>query len=129
MSKKTVVMLFLIGAVSYGGIEVIWRGYTHFTMCIAGGISAVILGIINVKMKDWLFLYKVIAGSLAITVIELAFGIFFNLILKQNIWDYSHLKFNFLGQICILFTVVWGFICVAALPITQKVICALQKQK
>lgn len=122
-------MLFLIGAVFYGGIEVVWRGNTHFTMCIAGGISAIILGFINLKMKDWLFIYKVMVGSIAITLIELVFGIVFNVILKQNIWDYSHLKFNFLGQICILFTVVWGFICVAALPITQKVICALQKQK
>lgn len=127
-SFKGVCILFIIGGIIYGAIEIIWRGHTHPAMLLAGGISTLILALICIKLKDEKFFYKVVLGSLGITAVELVFGLIFNIGLKMNIWDYSNLKFNFLGQICILFTVIWGFICVAAIPIVEQLIYALQKQ-
>ena len=121
-------MVFLIGGVVYGAIELLWRGYTHPTMFFAGGISAILLSAIAVKIKNLHFLYKVILGSLEITAVELVFGLIFNIGFKMKIWDYSILKFNFLGQICILFTVIWGFVCVAAIPLAERLIYALQNR-
>ena len=73
------------------------------------------------------YLYKCIMGSLTITTVELCFGIVFNILLCKNVWDYSQIKFNFLGQICLLYTVLWGFLTALALPISKKLISALQK--
>ncbi len=129
MKAKNIITLFLIGGVVYGAIEILWRGFTHPTMFLAGGFSALLLSVVAIKMKKMHFLYRVIAGSLCITAIELVFGLIFNIALKMNIWDYSALKFNFLGQICVLFTVIWGFLCVAAIPLTERLFYALQNRR
>lgn len=126
---KNLLILFLTGGVVYGFIEVLWRGFTHPAMFFAGGLSAIALLIIAIKMKKAHFLYRVIMGSLSITAIELVFGLVFNVTLQMKIWDYSALKFNFLGQICILFTVIWGFLCVAAIPLTEQLFYALQNRE
>lgn len=53
------------------------------------------------------FYLKCIIGMLIITGIELIFGIVFNLILKEQVWDYSNQRLNFLGQICLPFSMLW----------------------
>ena len=49
--RKIRFMLFSIGAVGYGLIEVMWRGYTHWSMLGAGGICFVFFGTISEKLK------------------------------------------------------------------------------
>lgn len=44
---------------------------------------------------------------LIITGIELIFGIAFNIILKEQVWDYSNMPLNLFGQICIPFSIAW----------------------
>ena len=39
--------LFIIGGISYYFIEIIYRGYSHFSMIIVGGICFVLIGAIN----------------------------------------------------------------------------------
>ena len=125
---KKYLLIFLFSAAVYGGVEILWRGRTHPTMLLAGGICGILLLLVNRVMKGERYLYKCIVGSLVITAVELVFGLIFNIGLKQNIWDYSNLKFNFLGQISLLFTVIWGFICAAAFPILERMNYALQKE-
>lgn len=125
---KSLLIIFLTGAFSYGGLEILWRGYTHITMCIAGGICAVILNFIAIKMKNSKFIYKIILGSFAITVTEFIFGVIFNIWLNKNIWDYSNIKFNLLGQVCLPFSVIWALLCIPVFPILERLNFTLQKQ-
>ena len=50
-----------------------------------------------------------------ITALELAFGVVLNRILGLNIWDYSDLPLNFLGQICLPFTAAWFLLAAVAI--------------
>lgn len=106
-------ILFLIGGMSYCGIEILWRGYTHWTMGILGGFCFIVIGGLNNyipwKMKLW---KQAVIGSLVVTSCELVFGIILNLFLGLHIWDYSNISFNLLGQICLPFTVLWFFLSV-----------------
>lgn len=100
--------LFCIGAVVYALIEILWRGYTHWTMAALGGALFLMIGGIN----NWLFWdmplwLQAIIGSLMVTGAELIFGIVLNIWLGLGIWDYSQMPFNFLGQICPQFTFAW----------------------
>jgi uncharacterized membrane protein len=52
-------------------------------------------------------LIKCLFGALIITTIELIIGIWFNIILKENVWDYSAIPLNFLGQICVPYSMLW----------------------
>lgn len=52
-------------------------------------------------MSFWL---KCLVGMLIITGVELLFGLIFNIILKEHVWDYSGVPLNFLGQVCVPFS-------------------------
>ena len=104
------IAIFLLGGFGYSLIEILWRGYTHISMALAGGICTVVLWYLNNKLRCGIFL-KSFTGTLFITLTELVFGIIFNVILKMNVWDYSHLPFNFMGQICITYCFYWFLIC------------------
>ena len=53
-------------------------------------------------------------GAFVITAIEFAVGIFDNIIMDWNVWDYSDMPLNVLGQICLPFSVLWFLLCVPA---------------
>lgn len=97
----------LLGGFVYGLVEILFRGYTHPSMVAAGGICITVLYYINLKMKSRNLILRGLIGSLVITLVELAFGVVFNMILGMRVWDYSNMPFNFLGQICPVFSFIW----------------------
>lgn len=102
----TYLITSLIGGFGYCLIEILYRGRTHYSMFFAGAIVLSSFYYINQKYEMH-FLLKCLVGMLIITGIELAFGLVFNIILKERVWDYSGLPLNFLGQICVPFSLLW----------------------
>ena len=105
-------VVFLFGAINYMAIEILWRGYTHWTMAIAGGFCAMFIYIINMKFKGLNLICKAFVGALLIIFLELIIGIIINIILGWNVWDYSQKTFNFMGQICLEYFILWFFLCI-----------------
>ena len=103
------VILFLIGGGIYYLLEVLWRGYSHWTMFILGGICFVIMGLLNeykFKWNDSLIKQSIISACI-ITVFEFFTGCIVNLWLGWNVWDYSELPCNLFGQICLYYFMLW----------------------
>ncbi len=103
-------LIFSVGAVGYCLIELLWRGYTHPSMGDAGGLSFCMIALIQKRLKPFRFIYRCIASGIGITAIELLFGGVFNLWLGHEVWDYSLMPINLLGQVCLLYTVLWCFL-------------------
>lgn len=102
-------ILFLIGGRLYTWIEILWRGYTHWTMFLLGGICFVIMGLLNEHIFPWrlsLTMQSIISACV-ITFFEFITGCIVNLWLEWNVWDYSGLPFNLLGQICLYYFLLW----------------------
>ena len=100
--------LFFCGGIAYGFIELLWRGYTHWTMLVLGGVLFVLIGGINNYFTwDMSLVLQCLLGSAIVTGAELVSGIILNIWLGLGIWDYSHMWGNVLGQICPQFTLVW----------------------
>ena len=118
---KKYALLFTIGAVGYGAIEMIWRGNTHWSMLIAGGICFILFSLVAERFKEKNILLKAAICALGVTAVEFLFGVLFNLVLKMNVWDYSNMPLNILGQICPLFTVLWAGIAIAFLPLAEVI--------
>ncbi len=103
---------FNFGYAAYSAIELSFRKYTHYSMGIAGGICFLSLHKLYKRYKNLSLFKKCVVGSAVITLTEFVFGILFNKILKKNVWDYSDMPLNIMGQVCPLFSVLWAFLCI-----------------
>ncbi len=101
-------VLFFFGGLVYYLIEILWRGYSHWTMIILGGLCFVAVGLIN-NILPWNMVIELQAliGAVLITSLEFIVGLIVNVNLGWDIWDYSNVPFNFLGQICLPFSLLW----------------------
>nr|DAN95950.1 MAG TPA: Putative ABC-transporter type IV [Caudoviricetes sp.] len=116
-------VLFLIGGATYALLEVIWRGYTHVTMFVLGGVLFIVLGALNENLLEWdtpLFIQGLI-GAVVVTSAELISGIVLNLWLGMNVWSYSDIPFNFMGQICLPFSLLWVPVSMAAIVLDDYI--------
>ncbi|WMJ78517.1 MULTISPECIES: putative ABC transporter permease [unclassified Sedimentibacter] len=109
-------VLLIYGGVIYYFIELIYRGYSHYAMILVGGLCFICIGLLNE-----LYTYKIplikqmFISSFIVTVIEFIAGVVLNMWLKLDIWDYSTLRFNILGQISLQTSVVWFFLALPAI--------------
>ena len=117
---KRYILFFIIGSAGYGLVEILWRGKTHWTMLIAGGICFMLFSLVAERLKKRSLVLKAIICALIITLVELLFGLIFNVMLNMNIWNYSNIPLNFYGQICPFFSVMWACLSFALLPLVDK---------
>ena len=101
-------VLFGIGGLIYVIIEVIWRGYSHWTMFFLGGLCFYLAGIQNEYINwDYPLWKQIIRVHIFIVLAELLTGCIINIWLKWDLWDYSHVPLNVLGQICLPYVLLW----------------------
>ena len=123
-------IVFLFGGTVYSAIEVITRGFTHWSMTLTAGIALMIMYYRYKTRPDEGLLMKCLFGMAVITACELVSGIILNLILGWNVWDYSNMYLNFLGQICPTFCCAWFLLSVPAVYICRFVqLAAEERQK
>ena len=109
-------ILMLTGGFVYYMIEIIYRGYSHISMFILGAICFYSIGLINELFTwDMSIILQGIIGSIIVTTLEFITGFIVNIILKLNVWDYSNLPFNILGQVCLYFSFIWIVISIVAI--------------
>ena len=97
--KKT----FLLGALGYGALEILWRGRTHWSMLLAGG--ACLCGIKKIcRRKQGLFSSALRCAGM-ITTAEFCIGMLVNR--RYAVWDYRGRRGNVLGQICPMYSILW----------------------
>lgn len=110
--------VFAVGAAGYTCAEIIWRGWTHWTMTLTGGLC--VLGIHHINKKSNAgFLVKTIESAGLITGIEFAVGCVVNKILKWDVWDYSEMPLNLCGQICPQYVLLWLPLAAVALGVSN----------
>ncbi len=95
--------MFALGGSAYVGLELLWRGHSHISMFAAGGVCFLILGAMS--RRGWGIWKRGCLGAGAITAVELVTGLLVNR--DFAVWDYRHLPWNFLGQVCLPFTALW----------------------
>lgn len=100
-----------LGGVVYVFIELLWRGYSHWSMFFLGGVCFIALGLIN-EIISWEMplTAQMFIGCAIITTLEFITGCIVNLWLGWDVWDYSDLPYNLLGQISIMSSVGWYFL-------------------
>lgn len=101
-------LLFFMGGMIYFAIELAYKGDSHFSMFITGGAAFLLMGGINSYFdRNMPLIKQMLFSAVIITLLEFISGVIVNIGLNLNVWDYSHIPFNFMGQICPRFFFIW----------------------
>ena len=95
-------VLFYIGGLAYMTLEFIWRGRSHGSMFLLGGLCFCVVGRLGKRLPPAM---AQLAGAVVITALELATGLLVNR--SYSVWDYRSVPGNYLGQICPVYTCLW----------------------
>ena len=87
------------------GLELLWRGRSHGSMFVAGGVCFLLLGKLNSVRPRLPMVLRCLVGAGVITCVELGIGLLANR--DYRVWDYRHMPLNFHGQICLLYSLLW----------------------
>lgn len=97
-------MLFLLGGGAYVGLEWLWRGFSHPSMFLLGGLCFRLVALLRRHLPPALV---PLLGAAAVTVLELLCGLVVNCCLGWAVWDYTGQPGNLWGQICPLYSLLW----------------------
>lgn len=108
-------ILFYIGGMVYMFLEFAWRGRSHGTMFLLGGLCFLVLGQLARRLPVKNLAIKGLAGAATVTALELVTGLAVNR--DYGIWDYRQMPFQFQGQICLPYFLLWIPVCLGAMAI------------
>ena len=97
--------VFLTGGSAYVGLELLWRGRSHVSMFLAGGLCLLLVGHLEEVEPKLPLPLRILAGAGIITMVELGAGLLFNR--DYTVWDYRAVPGNYMGQICLPFCLAW----------------------
>lgn len=109
-------VLFYLGGASYMTLEFLWRGRSHSSMFLLGGLCFLALG--KLRKAPLPLPALTVLGALMVTGMELAAGLVVNR--DHAVWDYSAMPMNFMGQICLPFTLLWMPVSLAGMTLYGK---------
>lgn len=118
------ICLWTIGGIIYYSIEMVFRGFSHWTMFVLGGFCLLFFGIQGVLTgwEDPLWI-QVVRCTAFVTAGEFITGIIVNKWLHLSVWDYSDQPLQLFGQICVPFMILFSGLCVVGIFLSCFVLC------
>lgn len=120
--RKTIAeysIIYTIGAMGYGTLEIVWRGHTHWSMTITGGLCLILIYFTNANRHNWSLIQKCLTCAFEVTSVEFIVGCVVNIILGWQVWDYSSMPFSLMGQVCLGFCGLWFLLCIPMLLFSE----------
>ena len=106
-------LLFYLGGMIYTGIELLWRGRSHWSMFLLGGTC--FLGLGQVRKLPLSPVGRTVLAAVMVTVLELLTGLAVNR--QYRVWDYRRMPLNYRGQICLPFFLLWMPLCMVGMAL------------
>ena len=111
-------LLFYTGGTVYLSLELLYRGRSHGSMFMAGGLCFLLIGHLNRVEPKLPLPLRALTGAAIVTAVELGAGMLVNR--QYQVWDYRNQPLNFMGQICPLFSALWIPLSLAAAVLFEK---------
>lgn len=108
--------LWVVGGTIYYCIERVFRGFSHWSMFVLGGICMMFFAFQgrSVHWSEPLWI-QIIRCTVFVTACEFITGLIVNKWLNLAVWDYSDQPFQLFGQICLPFAVIFSGLCAAGI--------------
>ncbi len=100
------------------------RGFLNGPICPVYGIGVgVVVQFLMPLRHQELLLY--VASTVLVTLIEGLTGFLLDKIFHHRWWDYSSLRFNLGGYVCLRFSLIWGTVCVFVVKVFHPIVMDL----
>lgn len=105
-------VLWTLGGTLYYTIELVFRGFSHWSMFILGGFCFLFFALqgIWIRWADPLW-RQVLRCTLFVASGEFITGMIVNKWFHWNVWDYSDQPLQLFGQICVPFLILFSGLC------------------
>lgn len=104
------------------------RGFVSSPLCPIYGAGAVAFSIFLPELKENIF-FLFLGGVILASFIEFATGALMEKIFHKKWWDYSEIRFNFEGYICLRYSILWGIFAILLIyfinPLLASVVAIL----
>ncbi|MGN1089290.1 MAG: putative ABC transporter permease, partial [Huintestinicola sp.] len=97
------------------------RGFLNMPICPIEGFGVIIMVVFFREIKDT-YLLLFLASTAVCTAFELFVGWGMEKLFHARWWDYSHMKFNFMGYICLRNSLFFGGGCVIVIRYIQPMV-------
>lgn len=128
MEIKSAVIKLILGGGIYFILEMLVRGRSHWTMILLGGACFLLCGIIHDKSLGKITIWQqMVWCMIVITLLEFMAGVIVNIFLGWNVWDYSSMPLQVMGQVCVPFMFLWYIISYPAILLNEACDNILQR--
>lgn len=104
--------LWMLGGIIYYGLEWLFRGFSHWSMFVLGGICMMFFAFQGRAVSWREALWKqVLRCTIFVVSCEFITGLIVNKYLHWSVWDYSDQPFHLFGQICLPFALIFAILC------------------
>lgn len=100
------------------------RGFVNSPLCPIYGFGAALFAIFLPELTVTPF-FLFLAGAVISTVLEYCTGLILEKIFRQKLWDYSHIRFNIGGYVCLRYSVLWGLLALLTMLVLNPLLCTL----
>lgn len=106
------IFLWAVGGCIYYLTEILFRGFSHWTMFVLGGICLDFFTVQG-RMVNWEdpMWRQILRCVVFVVSMEFISGIILNKWMNLGIWDYSRLPLQLFGQICLPFAIIFSGFC------------------
>lgn len=118
-------ILFYLGGGCYMALEFLWRGRSHGSMFLLGGLCFLLIGHLGKLLKGVPLAVQLLIFSAMITFLELLFGFLANG--DYSVWDYRSTPCNYKGHICLGYSLLWIPVSLMALELYRTVEKSMHK--
>ena len=99
------IILFYMGGAGYMFLEFLWRGRSHGSMFLLGGLCFLLIGRIWKTLGRIPPAVRLVLSAVLVTALELFTGVLVNR--DYRVWDYRKMPLQFGGQICLSYSLLW----------------------
>lgn len=108
----------------FGNRKLINRGFLNGIVCPVYGFSMAFLSVFLDSLRNgWFYLFL---GCMIISsVIELVTGLLLEKVFQTRLWDYSDMKFQVGGYICLKYSLLWGILGMLLIKLANPLLLAV----
>ena len=100
------------------------RGFVSSPLCPIYGFGAVLFCLFLPELTGNLF-FLFLGGMILATLLEYSTGMLMEKIFNKKLWDYSRIKFNLGGYVCLRYSLLWGLLAVLTMMYVNPFLCGI----